>query len=267
MTLTGYVGRALISSALLVYVIQVFGCEQPDHYDLITTVSRIYDGDTVRLEDGRKLRLIGINTPEMGRKDADPQAGARQATQRLVDILEQSGMKIGIRFGHSRKDRYGRLLGHPFDDNGRNITRMLLADGHGAAVTIAPNDWNADCYYDAEREARIEGRGVWDSAVFGPVSSTALGDLASGFYIIRGKVMSVNDARHSTWLNLESKIGLRIDHDDQKNFRSMDLHALNQHVIEARGWIYRYKGQARMHISSPRAIRIIESTAVSESRD
>ena len=258
MTLNGYVGKALILSAFLVFALPSFACK-PDRTDLSTTVAWVYDGDTVRLQDGRKLRLIGINTPETGNKKSPAEPGGEAAARRLAELIEASDHKISIRMGEDSYDRYGRMLGHVYNQQGQSITRILIAEGHGAAVTVAPNQWNADCYYTAEEVARNNKRGIWSSNSLGPIDSTELPAGTKGFRIIRGQVISIKRASNSTWLNLRGKIGLRIDHDDQYYFEEMDLHSLNQRVIEARGWIYQYREQPRMRISSPKSIRILET--------
>jgi endonuclease YncB( thermonuclease family) len=263
MTLSGYVGKALLLSAFLVFTSPAQACEA-DRIDLSTSVSWVYDGDTVRLRDGRKLRLIGINTPETGNKKTLAEPGGEAAARRLAELIEDSGNAIRIRIGEDSHDRYGRMLGHAYNTRDQSITRILITEGHGAAVTVAPNQWNADCYYAAEEVARKHKRGIWASNSLGPIASTELPAGIRGFRIIRGRVISVKRVSNSTWLNLQGKIGLRIDHDDQPYFEEMDLRSLNQRVIEARGWIYQYKGQPRMHISSPRSIRILQTADLSD---
>ena len=93
------------------------------------TVKKVFDGDTVLLTDGRTVRLIGINTPEVahnagkGRKGnaAEPLAGqAQQALQRLV-----VGKPIRLQLGVLAVDHYGRSLGRLFTAAGESVEAQL----------------------------------------------------------------------------------------------------------------------------------------------
>ena len=74
--------------------------------DLVATVREVIDGDTIVLDDGRKVRYLGINAPEHG------QPYAREATnfnRRLV-----SGLSVRLEFDQERQDRHGRLLAYVY---------------------------------------------------------------------------------------------------------------------------------------------------------
>ncbi len=88
-------------------------------------VRYVYDGDTVLLEDGRKVRLIGLNAPELGRDDQAPEPRAAAARDALVAILD-SHRQIGLRYGRERHDRYGRVLAHLYLEDGVNINALLV---------------------------------------------------------------------------------------------------------------------------------------------
>src|SRR5690554_1461310 len=84
-------------------------CSQPDAGEAVSS-KRVIDGDTLDLADGRRVRLIGINAPEMGRdgQPSEPYAqAARRELQRLV-----SGSELRMIIGEQPQDRYGRTLGH-----------------------------------------------------------------------------------------------------------------------------------------------------------
>ncbi len=70
----------------------------PDRIDETARVEWVYDGDTIRLADGRKLRLIGIDTPELGRKDTPAQPYSRKASNKLTKLLQQHDHEVLLRF-------------------------------------------------------------------------------------------------------------------------------------------------------------------------
>ena len=100
----------------------------PFQVDEWAEVSYVYDGDTVRLSDGRKVRLIGINTPEIGHDGqvSEPLGdAARQALQGLLVGQPQ----VALRYEEDRRDRYGRLLAHLYLLDQRNVQELLLSGG------------------------------------------------------------------------------------------------------------------------------------------
>lgn len=90
-------------------------------------VDYVVDGDTVRLENGAYVRLIGIDTPETG------QCGYQAAKSKLARMVAHNGMTVLLRNPPSvdDADRYGRLLRYvdlPDKDTGAVLIRKGLAD-------------------------------------------------------------------------------------------------------------------------------------------
>lgn len=221
------------------------------------TVARVFDGDTVRLTDGRHLRFIGLDTPEMAhdRRPAEPLAD--EATAALQALLAASEGELRLRHDAQAHDRHGRLLAHPFLADGRSPTAELLRRGLASTLIIPPNVWNADCYGAAERAAREAGRGLWALPAFRPVESTALPRDAQGFHIVRGRVTRLGEGRHTLWLNLEGGVAAKIVREDLAYFRDWDLRALRGRRVEIRGWVYRHEDELRLRLRHPAALAIL----------
>ncbi|HWV07994.1 MAG TPA: thermonuclease family protein, partial [Pseudomonas sp.] len=94
-------------------------------------VQRVVDGDTVRLQDGHSIRLIGLNAPEMGRQGRSAEPFAEAARKRLAALIAANDGQVGVQLGREAKDRYGRTLAHLYDREGRNLEAQLLAEGLG----------------------------------------------------------------------------------------------------------------------------------------
>jgi micrococcal nuclease len=248
--------RALITSALLLLWSPVFACS-PDHIDETVTVTWVYDGDTLRLEDGRKLRLIGINAPEVGHHQKQDEPFAQAATQALIQLIDASKRQIGVQYDQERLDRHGRLLAHIYTNEDLSINAQMIRKGLAAAITVSPNVWNAECYYQAEQEARNQSLGIWKDDTLGPVESIRLPRNSNGFHIVTGEVVRIGKSNRATWINLDGDVALRIDHSDRKYFPLLDFQDLLGKRIEARGWIYTHKQQLRIHISHPRSMTVI----------
>ena len=84
-------------------------CPSPGPLPLVS-VAKVVDGDTLRLVDGRSVRLIGINTPELGRDGRKAEPFAVAAQRRLRALVEASNGRVGLVPGRESKDRYGRTL-------------------------------------------------------------------------------------------------------------------------------------------------------------
>ena len=220
-------------------------------------VAHVYDGDTVRLADGRKVRLIGINTPELGHDGKIDEPGARQALQHLLSIVRASQQRVYLLPGTQQKDRYGRQLAHLYDKDGNNISESLLRDGMGYVITIPPNLRNIACYQAAESLARQNRRGLWQSASV-PLKADKLSGKEAGFYLIRGRIGRIGNSRKALWLNLVQGPALRIDRRDLPEFADLDTDDLVGKRLEVRGWIYRRSGQQRMNVRHPSSIHWLD---------
>ena len=228
----------------------------PFQTDEWVEVAHVYDGDTVKLKDGRKLRFIGINTPEIGYDGEPSEPLATEARQALIDLLADN-KRLALRYGAERKDRYGRLLAHVFLPDQRNVQQLLLRQGLAASVAVGRNLANIDCYLAAERQAGKQG--VWSLPRFQGLITTALPPGLTGFQVIQGKVMGVGESRKSYWLNFAGKVAARIDKRDLAAFEGrLELPELQGKTIKLRGWLYQYKGQTQLRLYHPGVIQVLE---------
>lgn len=227
-----------------------------DRIDERVRVSFVQDGDTLMLQDGRRLRLIGIDTPELGQRERGPQPGAIAARDRLRQLVFVNRQQLQLRFDQERQDRYGRLLAHAFFADGGNVVEQLLSEGAGTQLVVPPNTWQAGCYRAAVRTARTEGRGIWALPDYRPTPAERLTLRSEGFHILRGRVSHVSDSVSATWINLAGNVALRIERADLAQFRGVDLAALPGRDIEAQGWIQVRNGQPRMTLRHPAALEI-----------
>lgn len=133
---------------------------------VLATVTRVSDGDTVRLEldvEGRpsvRARLLRIDAPEVARDGAPGDCGADLATERLA-VLTPPGSVVAIAWDQARQDRFGRELVHVWDDDGTWVNGLLLAQGWARVATFAPNVAHDARVLALEAQARAAGRGIW----------------------------------------------------------------------------------------------------------
>ena len=145
-----FLRRALLGSALFVClpgIALATALCAPDRIDERARVSHVHDGDTLQLSDGRKVRLIGINTPELARDPVPEERFAVAARNALRQLLADGDFQVGIRYGRERFDRYSRVLAHVFTSAGGNVQALLLQRGLGAPTVFPPNLWQHECYW------------------------------------------------------------------------------------------------------------------------
>lgn len=121
------------------------------------------DGDTIELRDGRFVRYIGIDTPEVRRRVGerwvvDPEPFARAATDANRRLVEDQPVRL--EYDVQPKDRHGRILAYVYVGE-RMVNEELLAEGVAQPLTIPPNVRYAERFRTAAARARRAGRGLW----------------------------------------------------------------------------------------------------------
>ena len=209
------------------------------------TVAYVNDGDTVRLTSGERVRLVGIDAPEIGR-DGDPdEAFARESRQALQAFLAESQNRIEVVPAREREDRYGRTLAYLYRPDGDSIQGHLLTEGMAMAVFVAPNLELADCLLARERRAREADRGIWSLLAYDPGLPSVRGipDDVQGAAIVQGRVGSVGESRRNIWLNLEGRVAVRIDKDALGRFPGWDFESLEGERLRVRGWVVHHSNR------------------------
>lgn len=115
-------------------------------------VTRVIDGDTVELTDGRHVRYLGIDTPESGDYYAE------EATSRNKDLVE--GKTVELQRGNRDKDEYGRLLRYVYVD-GIFVNAELVAEGYATAYIFDSDDRYSQILVQLEQYARMRELGLW----------------------------------------------------------------------------------------------------------
>lgn len=135
-------------------------------------VKRAVDGDTLQLENGQRVRLIGIDTPEMHeseklQRDAS-RSGQDASTIRKLgrrayaftrDLVE--GRRVSLEFDVERYDVYGRLLAYVYLKDGTFVNAKIIEEGYASLLTIPPNVRYVELFKELYRQARSERRGLW----------------------------------------------------------------------------------------------------------
>lgn len=160
------------------------------------TVRAVTDGRTVVLDDGRELRLPGIEVPEADGNGA----AARAALEKSLGGQEVLLLEMG-----PESDRYGRLTaGLTTADNEKPVQLELLADGLALSASNAANTGCVTAFLSAEKAARVAGFGLWKTAYYAKTKAEdPSGVLAfrGHFAVVEGKVLSVRESGGTIYVN------------------------------------------------------------------
>lgn len=141
------------------------------------TVSRVIDGDTVFVGED-KVRLIGIDAPEIGW--VDPPAGragrgsvdrrgnecfAEEAKEKLRELVE--GREVRLEKDVSEKDKYDRLLRYVYVGE-ENINEVLVREGFAKLATYPPDMKYYGKIKESQRVAKENRAGLWSYCMDSP---------------------------------------------------------------------------------------------------
>lgn len=120
----------------------------------IASVTHVVDGDTIEIEGGRRVRYIGIDTPELTK------CFGSSAKEKNSDLV--AGKTVRLVGDVSEKDSYGRLLRYVYVED-MFVNDTLVRQGFARAEPVKPDTLFASQFYAAQTEAKQENRGLWQA--------------------------------------------------------------------------------------------------------
>ena len=121
-------------------------------------VKRVIDGDTIELDNGERVRYIGIDTPETVDPRKLVQCFGKEAAQANRELVE--GKLVRLERDVSDKDRYGRLLRYVYEGD-KFINLDLVKNGYAHTYTYPPDVKNGKLFVEAQKIAKENKRGLW----------------------------------------------------------------------------------------------------------
>lgn len=146
---------------------------------MICNVLTVYDGDTLGCDlnrDGQiqkpqeQVRLLGVDSPEMRYSRKNPTYGsshpqdepfAKEASKWLTQSAQ--GKTVYLEFDERRSDKYERTLAYVFADakSQQSLNAQLLTQGYATLLFLGKNRRYESKFQAAERQARLEKKGLW----------------------------------------------------------------------------------------------------------
>lgn len=228
------------------------------------SVSRIVDGDTLQLADGRKVRLIGVNAPEVRHRNKPGEPLGDEASRAVNAFIYQARGRVQLGYEVDREDHYGRLLAHVYNPQGQSLGEVLAAQGFAFVVAVPPNVAQISCLGLAQEKAYQQGLGIWIHPGWQPISSFALAKDDVGFKRVKGRVAGVTIKR-SVWIELEGNLVISIPPKNRRYFNktAKKWRELVGKTLEVDGWIFaqqshKYSSKPlMMSVRSPVSLRLI----------
>jgi endonuclease YncB( thermonuclease family) len=227
-------------------------------------VKFVYDGDTLLLTDKRKIRIIGIDTPETKHHKQKGQPYGAKATEALRALLKRHNNRIQLRFSKQRRDRYSRTLAHVFLADGTNVSNWLLERGYAAVLPFPPNIVLANCYKTAEESAQLQSIKIWqlESRLIKEV--TDLTKRFKGNIRLRATVKKIKHNKKYLTLELESnskrKILVKIKNKNLRYFKEVNLNDLTGNTIIITGKLKSKRKKWIIYLNHPSQLSLPQTT-------
>lgn len=224
-------------------------------------VKQVIDGDTIELDSGESVRYIGIDTPEIRKREGDTwvYAGepfaerAKDFNRRLVE-----GKVARLESDVQKKDKYGRVLAYCFVED-VFVNARMLQEGLALLYTIPPNIKYVDLLVKAQQEARENNRGLW--AEIPVIPAKEAGRYLNQVAIVEGKVSSVYQSAKVTILNFgRSDFKAVIFKNDLASFTAVGISVSDYKgkTLRISGKIKEYKDKFEIIASHPSSIEAID---------
>lgn len=218
-------------------------------------VDKVYDGDTVLLSHGPKVRLLGINTPEVSGRYKSAEQGGQEAKAWLTQRL--AGQKIRLEGDSEAEDHYQRKLGYLFDEQGRNINLELVRNGLAMVSVFPPNLKYLSAFIEAQQQAESEHLGVWAYPEYAVKAYQDLNsDNLQGWQRVSGRIIAVKQGEKHRYLQFSDQVAVKIPEQFQSWFPDLDQYQGKR--IEARGWVQKQGNRFALTIRHPAEIQVLD---------
>lgn len=240
-------------------------------------VTAIDGGETLVLEDGRAVRLIGVLGPKRARRGP-----ASEARLRMEEALAELtlGKRIALHLDERLRDRYGRVLAQVMvvtkDQAPLWVQEELVRAGLARVISFKDNRLCIQSLLAAEEKARRAADGLWASGFFAIRPANAedlLFRLENSYEIVEGEVSKVAELKGRTYINFGRnwrrdftafipEKSARLLHQDESGTLSSggSLTNLRGKQIRVRGWLKNYNGPS-ITVTHPEQIEIVGERA------
>jgi micrococcal nuclease len=217
-------------------------------------IRHVIDGDTLVLESGEKIRLIGINTPEVESRFTRAEAGGEAARDWLRKTLRTPD--VWLEYDAEQRDKYERQLAHVFLASGEYLNARLLKEGLAMLTLTPPNLRYSKQLIEAQQHAEKANSGLWQRPAFQPKTLAELvpGRSYHGWQRWQVTPKRISESRKYINLTVSEHFVIKIAKSLQAGFSPLSRYL--DRPIEVRGWLRRQDKQHFMIVQHPSAIKM-----------
>ncbi len=232
------------------------------------TVVEVTDGDTVVLDNGLVVRMIGTQAPKLplGREGFPTWPLAPEAKAALEELALGKAVHLG--YGGEEIDRYERALAHVFvegPDGPVWAQQAMVAQGLARVYSFPDNRKCLDLLFAAEGRARVAGLGIWRDPYYSVRAADAPGDLlarAGQYELVEGRVLLADQSGGRVYLNFgrfwKEDFTAVIEAPALRLFKAegFDPMVLEGALVRIRGWVDERDGP-RIEVTHPEQIEVL----------
>lgn len=122
-------------------------------------ITFVYDGDTVLMDTGERVRYLGIDAPEIGYEGKKSEFMALSSRDYNIRLVGQR--RVRLEFDQEKNDRHGRLLAYVFLETGEMVNALMVRRGFAHVMVKGPNLKYFDLLLHDQRLAMGEKLGIW----------------------------------------------------------------------------------------------------------
>ncbi|MBI5206515.1 MAG: thermonuclease family protein [Candidatus Firestonebacteria bacterium] len=225
----------------------------------ITNIKNVIDGDTILLNDGRKIRYIGMDTPELSINEQKKYAEeALNVNQNLLN-----NKKIEMQYDSVKNDIYGRTLAYVYADN-IMVNIELVRRGYALVYTFPPNVKHFKEFISGQKFARNNKKGLWNNETLLPIDHTEADKYIGKLCTVKGKVIEVYEGTKVILLNFDKNyktdFTILIYKNNLSLFYSEGIDPLKYYInknVVTYGWIEEYNGP-EIKVDNPFQIEVTD---------
>ena len=225
-------------------------------------VERVIDGDTFVLTAGERVRLIGVDTPELQREDMPVQYYAKEARHFLASMVE--GKQVTLKSDWQSKDQYERTLAYVYLEDTIFVNLEIVKQGYGFAYTRYPFEY-MESFRKCQRQAMAHSTGLWGRKLSQDTTKTVDPSDAHEYYgekvIVEGKIVRTYNSGKACFLNFhkdwEDHLTAVIFAADFENFPNYPEKLYLDKRVRIIGRIKKYKGAPEIVLNDATEIEIL----------
>ena len=245
----------MLLTALQAFSLQASQC-MPTQFDETVTLAHINDGDTITLTDGRLVRLIGIDAPEIDFQFPNLSQPYANNAKAFLATTVKPGQLLQLVFDKRRLDPYARTLAYVYTEQQQHLQELMLANGY-AKARVYKNDYFWQCLSTIEQDARDNKIGLWSLKAYQPLATEHLSRNDINQWLeIRGVVTGYERKGQNFELNIDNNLVLMISQQDIGNFSNILTLKLLESPVIVRGRLYYSYSKYRLNASHPSQITL-----------